>query len=61
MRAVLTALAMGLVVLAAGAGWSVAKPEDGSSLKPVSAFSWLYQTDYLNQLLILQPGLMSPA
>jgi hypothetical protein len=39
MRALPLGLGAGLMVLAAGMGWSAAQPEAGSSLKPASEFS----------------------
>ena len=39
MRAMLLGLGAGLMVLAAGVGWSAGQPEPGGSLKPASEFS----------------------
>ena len=56
MRVLLTALGAGLVVVAAGIGWSVAQPNSGDSLKPVSAFSAIADDRERSVALITEAG-----
>jgi hypothetical protein len=62
MRAVPLGLGAGLMVLAAGVGWSAAQPEPGASLKPASDFATISDERERSLALFTEAGkvILSP-